>query len=356
MKKETDPDQLPVESQADPTDAFVRVGPLMSVPALLRQFDCSPERILGDAGLKLEQFEDPDTKISFLAGSKMLAHCVAATSCQHFGLLMGKRAGSSSLGLAGFILRFAPNVSAGLQALLRHLELHDQGGVPVLNTHGVTSSFGYAIYLPGIEAADQIYDLSTAMACNIMRDLCGQDWNPTRVLLARRCPTDLTAYKDFFRAPLRFDAEQNAVVFPTDLLDHTLTSADPALFRHLQKEADEQHDNHPLSTTETVHRLLRQSLASGHFTANSIAKQLGMHERTLHRHLEKEGTSFRSELEGIRYGVARQLLSKSKTPISGIANALGYTEASTFIRSFKRWSGTTPALWRSHDEAPQFSD
>jgi len=126
-----------------------------------------------------------------------------------------------------------------------------------------------------------------------------------------------------------------------------LTSADPVLFRHLEKEANELHDSRPLNTTGLVHRLLHQSLASRHFSASDIAKQLDMHERTLHRHLKKEGTTFRRELEGIRYEVARQLLSKSKTPLSGIANALGYTEPSTFVRSFKRWSGTTPAQWRA---------
>jgi AraC-like DNA-binding protein len=352
MKTDTKSHQSPTENQAIQDDAFVRVGPLMSVPGLLREFNCSPEQILGAAGLNLAQFEDPDTKIPFLPGSKMLARCVTATGCQHFGLLMGERAGSSSLGLVGFILRFAPNVDAALQALLRHLELHDTGGAPVLTTRGEVSSLGYAIHLAGVEAADQIYDLSTAMTCNIMRDLCGQSWNPAQVLLARRCPPDLAPYKHFFRAPLRFDAEQNAVTFPTHLLDHPLASADPALFRHLEKEADALHDSRAENTTGLVRRLLRNSLVNGQFTISDIAKQLGMHERTMHRHLEKEGTTFRRELEGIRYEAARQLLSKSKTPLSGIADALGYSEASTFIRSFRRWSGTTPAQWRSHHGDP----
>ena len=352
MTTVSDPDQTKAEIQAVPAEPFVRVGPLMSIPSLLREFDCAPEQILGEAGLNLAQFEDPDTEIPFLAGSKMLARCVTATGCQNFALLIGERAGSSSLGLAGFILRFAPDVGTALNALLRHLELHDQGGVPVVTTQGEVSSLGYAITLPGVEAADQIYDLSTAMACNIMRDLCGQNWNPTEVLLARRQSPDISPYKSFFRAPLRFEAEQSAVTFPTQLLEHPLTSADPELFRHLEKEADILHDRQPVNTTGQVRRLLRKSLLSGQSTVNDIASQLGMHERTMHRRLEKEGTNFRRELEGIRYDMARQLLSKSKTPISGIASSLGYAEASTFIRSFRRWSGTTPAQWRAHYDVP----
>ena len=352
MKTDVSAQQLPTD-QAARSEAFVRVGPLMSTPGILREFDCSAKKILSEAGLKLNQFKDPDTKISFLTGSKMLARCVAATGCQHFGLLVGERAASSSLGLAGFILRFAPSVGAALQALLRHLELHDTGGVPVLTTHGEVSSLGYAIYLHGVEAADQVYDLSIAVCCNIMRDLCGQNWNPAQVLLARQCPADLTPYTHFFRAPTHFNADQNAVVFPTRLLNHPLTSADPALFRHLEKEANELHENRPLNMTGSVQRLLRQSLANRHFAAGDIARQLDMHERTLHRRLEKEGTSFRRELEGIRYEVARQLLSKSQLPLSGITNALGYAEPSTFIRSFKRWSGTTPAQWRARSESSE---
>jgi AraC-like DNA-binding protein len=89
-------------------------------------------------------------------------------------------------------------------------------------------------------------------------------------------------------------------------------------------------------------------LVNGHFSVSDIARLLYMHERTMHRYLEKEGTTFRRELESIRYELARQLLSNNKKSLSTIANALGYTEASTFIRSFRRWSGTTPAQWRSH--------
>lgn len=327
----------------------MRVGPLMSVPALLREFGCSPEQILGEAGLDLTQFEDPDTEISFLIASKMLARCVAATGCQHFGLLMGDRAASSSLGLAGFIPRFAPNVGAALQALLRHLELHDTGGAPVVTTRGEVSSLGYAVHLAEAEAVDLIYDLSTVMNCNMMRDLCGRSWNPTQVLLTRQPPPDTLPYERFFRAPIQFNAQQNAVTFPTQLLNTPLVSADPALFYHLKKEAEALHDSRPVNTTESVRRLLRASLPDGHSTIGTIARQLGIHERTLHRHLKKESTTFRRVLKDIRYEAARHLLSSNRRPISEIATALGYGETSTFIRSFRRWSGTTPALWRTRN-------
>ncbi len=72
-----------------------------------------------------------------------------------------------------------------------------------------------------------------------------------------------------------------------------------------------------------------------------------MHERTLNRRLEAEGTNFRHELEKVRYAVAQQLLSATNANLSEISVSLGYADSSAFIHAFKRWSGVTPALWRA---------
>jgi AraC-like DNA-binding protein len=101
-----------------------------------------------------------------------------------------------------------------------------------------------------------------------------------------------------------------------------------------------------------VRRLLRKSLAERKFTAPDIARNLHMHERTLHRRLQDEGTSYRIELKNIRFEMARHLLTESDMPLSTIAKALGYADTSAFVRSFKRWTGYTPIQWRSHHLLP----
>ncbi|MGD8587528.1 MAG: AraC family transcriptional regulator [Chromatiales bacterium] len=331
-------------------EGLVRIGPLLCIPSILSELSQAPEPVLRRAGFHPEQFTgDPDRKISFVAGSQLIDCCVEATGCQHFGLLMGKGANCSSLGIAGFMMRFAPTVGEALRSMVEHLELHDQGGVPLLETYGEFSSLGFAVYQIGADAIDQIYDLSATMICNMMRDLCGQSWNPTEVLLSRHPPPQQAPYEQFFRAPIRFNAEKNAVVFSTRWLNQPLPSADPLLFRHLVKEANEQQLYQTTNTTEKVRRLLRKSLAQKNFTATDIARHLFMHERTLHRHLQEEGTSYRQELENIRLEIAKKMLAKSDMPLAIITKALGYSDTSAFVRSFKRWTGHTPSQWRSLD-------
>jgi AraC-like DNA-binding protein len=328
-------------------DAVVRVGPLMGLSVVLQELGHEPGPIFDSVGFKPAQFADPDTEISYVAGSRLLANCVAATECRHFGLLVGARAGPSCLGVAGFMLWSAADVGTALRGLVQHLELHDQGSVLTLLTRGDVTRLGFAIHQSSAKVTEQIYDLSIALICNIMRDLCGEEWNPTEVLLPRRQPQDLAPYRCFFRAPLRFNTEQCGVVFPTHWLDHRIASANALLHRHLEQEADELHGLRHADLIINLRGLLRKSLAAGHCTVSDIARALHIHERTLNRRLHEESTSFRKELDDVRLEMARQFLANSAMPIARIAKALNYADVSAFSRAFKRWTGKTPAQWRA---------
>ncbi len=338
-------------NHSNQTSAFVRTGPLMSIPLVLQDLGYDPEAILTSAGLKPAQFTDPDTEIRYLDAGRLLARCVAITGCRHFGLLVGQRAGPSSLGIAGFMLRTAPDVGTALRSLVLHLDLHDQGGIPTLHISGSSTQLGYAIHMPGVEAPEQIYELSISVGCNIMRGLCGNSWNPAEVLFSTRQPENLAPYRRFFRAPIRFSENCCALVFPTRWLDHSIPSADALLHQHLEREAAELHNLRNTDIVGSLRRLLRKHLATGQCMAADIARQLHMHERTLNRRLQAEGTSFRHELDAIRAEMARYYLVETTMPITRVAAALSYADASAFNRAFKRWTGITPAQWRKRSSS-----
>jgi len=335
-------------------DGVVRVGPLMSVAAVVRELGRDPEPLFRSAGFAIAQFDDADARVPYLAASRLVALCTEATACEHFGLLVGERAGPSTLGVAGFMLRAAPDVRTALRDLVRHLDLHDDGGVPFFETAGEVSLLGYSIQQPSAEASAQIYDLSMAIGCNIMRALCGEAWRANEVLFARRRPGNLRPYERFFQAPLRFDAERSAVVFATRWLEHRPASADPLLHRHLENEANALHARQDAHVAHELRRQLHRLLSTRKTSIASVARQLGMHERTLNRRLRAEGTTFQREYEEVRYTVALQMLSESHMTLAQIAAALDYADASAFNRAFKRWSGVTPAQWRAEKVSGTF--
>ena len=323
----------------------------MGLIAILREHGIAPEPVLESFGLELRHFDNPDAEQPFIATSRFYQRCVELTRCEHLGLLVGTRADPSSLGIAGFMLRTAQDVDMALQALMRHLDLHDQGGVVTLNTNGEFTSLGYALHLLGVSATDQIYDQSMTTACKIMRSLCGEDWNPTEVLLSRPEPRDTAPYKQVFRAPVRFDATESAIVFPTRWLKHKLPTNDPLLFEFLEQKAAELRKNKEMELIGQLHRFVRSTLITNRCTAAEAARYAGVHERTLNRRLRERGTSFRNEVNEVRYAMARSFLANSSASIAEIALALGYTDPTTFIHAFKRWSGLPPSKWREQQPA-----
>jgi AraC-like DNA-binding protein len=319
----------------------------MGLMTLLREYEVEPGPILDSFGFKLSHFENPDYELPFITTSRFLARCVERTGCEHLGLLNGIRAEPSSIGIAGFMLRTARDVNTALLALQRHLDLHDQGGTITLNTNGEYTSLGYAVHLSGVSALSQIYDQSTAIACNIMRSLCGEDWNPIEVLLSRPRPKNVTPYKRFFKAPLNFNATESVIVFPTRWLKYKLPSEDPFLFEYLEKKAQELHQGKEQDLVTQVRQYIRNTLITNKCTASEAAKHIGIHERTLNRRLQDQRTNFRELVNEVRYALARSFLANSSASNAEIALALGYTDASTFNRSFKRWSDMSPAQWRN---------
>jgi AraC-like DNA-binding protein len=72
-----------------------------------------------------------------------------------------------------------------------------------------------------------------------------------------------------------------------------------------------------------------------------------MHSRTLTRRLEAYGTSFKALADEGRFEIAVQMLRDTSLDVQGVAAVLDYADASAFTRAFRRWSGTTPAVWRA---------
>lgn len=78
----------------------------------------------------------------------------------------------------------------------------------------------------------------------------------------------------------------------------------------------------------------------------AVAERLHMSDRTLKRQLSREGTTFSTIVEEIRYRHATALLSRTDFTLDQIAEQLGYSDLTNFSRAFKRWSGRSPSQWR----------
>ena len=76
---------------------------------------------------------------------------------------------------------------------------------------------------------------------------------------------------------------------------------------------------------------------------DQVAGALQLSVRTLRRRLSEEGTSFRELCERVRVQMAQNLLAERGMTVAAAAERLGFSDARTFRRAFKRWLGQIPA-------------
>ncbi|MGM0556180.1 MAG: helix-turn-helix domain-containing protein [Myxococcota bacterium] len=165
------------------------------------------------------------------------------------------------------------------------------------------------------------------------------------------CPENdqfIDDYEAFFGGPVTLGAKQNRLVFSSQLFDRELARRESPSMPVLDEMAGEQLERLEHAACRTEHLVdrvrdyVREHLGVSTIDQKTVARDLAMSPRTLHRKLQEEGHSFRSLTVEIRTERARELLAKPDYSIQQVADALGYSQASSFHRAFKQWSGQTP--------------
>ena len=326
---------------------YDRAATTMALLPLLQQFGVDLHQLLAESGLPLGTFDHPENLLPFRQAGRLLGLCAERTGCAHLGLLIGRHSPLESLGTLADLVKAAPNVRSALGLLVRYLRLSDGGGLFAVHEDSHVVICSYALYEPEIERTEVVYDIALATMWNVLRALCGDRWLPNEVLFTRSRPADVRPYRSFLRAPLRFDCEQCAIVFDRKWLDVPLGSANPRQLKALEAQARAIEAKLPDQLATQVREMVRRHLLNGSTSMDRVAAELGMHRRTLGRHLKGQGLSFKALTDQLCYEIACQLLGTTTMPIASVARSLHFANAAAFSTAFRRWCGSSPSQWRS---------
>ncbi|CAN5511655.1 AraC family transcriptional regulator [soil metagenome] len=160
-------------------------------------------------------------------------------------------------------------------------------------------------------------------------------------------PSDPKAFEAVAKTKMRFGKKVSAVVFSRSTYEAKLRSADLRLHETLRALASTL--DLGVAATELEHAIrirLRAQLNDGRFDQSTIARALGMSERTLQRRLEEEGRTFLEIVDAFRHEESLRILDDARLSLGEIARRLGFAEQSSFTRAFKRWTGKSPGRAR----------
>lgn len=307
------------------------------VEALLRRFDLPP----GAAA-------SADVLIPVKALQDLLDAAAQAAGEPNLGLRIASRYRRGMFGLLEFAWRAAATVRDGCERIARHVPLisdlleitfteHPYGGILEERIAGEPLCVG--------RQANEFF--VTALVLQT-REITGVPVVPERVYLAHPRPADVEELVEVFGTrSIEFDRGANGLVIGPAVLALPLQTADAPLLAVIEKQAEA-----ALAARPARHRLVanvrdyvREHMTGAPPTLASVARTLRSSPRSLQRGLRDEGASFQQVVDSVREDLAVALVAEGEA-VARIAQVLGYSDESAFLRAFRRWTGMTPAMYR----------
>lgn len=181
--------------------------------------------------------------------------------------------------------------------------------------------------------------------------LVGQRIPVASVAFAFSRPAHAREYARMFCANLRFDAESTSMRFAADALARPVVQTEKSLRGFLRSAPQSvflKYRNDE-SWSMRVRRRLRAGLGrdEGWPRLEWVAREFGLAPGTLRRRLEAEGHGFQDIKDQVRNEWATDCLRASTRSLDEIAAKLGFHDASSFHRAFRRWNGVAPGEYRT---------
>ncbi|EDX91031.1 AraC family transcriptional regulator [Alcanivorax sp. DG881] len=269
------------------------------------------------------------------------------TFCQQaddplIGIQFGLAIQVGHLDTVGMVLMSCDTVAEALDSLIDYYPIVGEGGTFEYAVAGDVCEIRYQPQYT-TRLAERV-EAALASLLQLTRWSTGEQLQANSISVSHPALADPDRYQQLLGVPVEFEAAHNSLRIPAAALSLPLIYANPALCQHLRTLADqllEQLGSQSLSVS--VRDLLRQNPRWG---KEKVAEQLAMSGRHLIRKLSEEGTSFKLLRDSLLQGMAEQSL-KEGLKLFDIADKLGFSDESAFAKAFKRWTGMTPAQFRS---------
>ncbi|MCC4308722.1 AraC family transcriptional regulator [Alcanivorax marinus] len=330
--------------------SLIRATNLWGYDEQVRRKGGEPEPLLARHHLLPQSRRDDRGFLVFKHFCALLEDTAGVLGEPAFGMSLAAYQGMDILGPISVIARSSATVGKAIDSVARYLHLHCPAlGMSIVRGSRSGRSMVRLMFRIDDEGAGyhvQAHELTLANAMQVLKLLCGGDFQPLSVHFRHPAAAGGEAYRAMFRCPACFDQAWTGFCLPEAVFALPLSSADHQTWQMAERYLASQQAPNARSVAEEVRSLINTLLPTGQCNADLIASQLSMHKRTLQRRLVLEDTSYQQLLDEERQNLARQYLLEPNLKLSQIAGLLGYSEQSAFNRACRDWFGVTPRSYR----------
>lgn len=311
--------------------------------ALMQERGEPPDGLCRGLGFQWRDLVDLDMRLSYRQTRLLILRAKRTTHDPVLGLASGARQTPVSWGLAGLAMLTCRTLGEAIAYGLDH-----QGDTGALMEHRA----GFRAREFEVEVRPKVFDLEIqpflveeafSSAVAVVRRLVGPAFSPSRVELAYARPPHADAYARMFRCPVRFGGAVNRMLCDAHWLQTQLPDYDEVICGAVRAQLDRMLER-PSPRRELVQSLLgslRGRVDEAH-ALGDIAEQFNCSDRTLRRRLASQGANYRGLRDQVRHERAADLLRHTGMSVAEVAQAVGFADARSFRRAFKRWTGRLP--------------
>ncbi len=326
----------------------VAVGHFRALTGALERVGVDVTALLATLGLSPENLADPDGRIDANLAFTLFEDVARLTGDEAFGLHTAEALPTGAFGIIEYVARSSRDMREGLERLARYYALVNERMQIELTVEGGIARFAIPTSIPN-HIPRQLRELLVAALVLRGQAFTGRAWPLRAVHFIGAAPPDTREHARIFKAPVLFGQPVEAIFFDASWLDQPYLQADPTLASMLDRHAQLLLAKLPPRDgfLGDVRTAIAESLRGRDPSLDLTAERLRLSSRTVQRRLQELGTSHQTLVEAVRRDLAQRFLASGELSIGEMAYMLGFARASAFHRAFKRWTGTTPADYKS---------
>ncbi|MET3105958.1 AraC-like DNA-binding protein [Oxalobacteraceae bacterium GrIS 1.18] len=320
-----------------------------------KEYGLDSHDLLRGSMLSVGQLHDPQTEVSpaqeLCVTKNLLRLCRSRPT---LGMQLGGRYKPTVYGMWGFGLISCATLGDAMRHAMRFLPLtFTYSGIRFHNDgEFVHLQFDEASFNDELRRFLLYRDMAAGLA--LFKSVLGENFSLRQVTFKHAASSAIakSEFEKIFGIAAVFGADANALVFDSSYLSKALPLANPIAATMCDQFCAEllEKRRSKLGTVAIVSQYLGMNLYQIP-RLDEMAALLNTSERTLKRTLAAEHTSFRQLVQDFQRSEAIDYLRNSDFSIAEIGMRLGFSDASSFSQSFKRWTGSAPLHYRVANQA-----
>ncbi|SDD24107.1 AraC family transcriptional regulator [Rhodococcus tukisamuensis] len=326
---------------------LARYAALHGYIELAEPLGIDPIKVLRAAGLDPAGMDVQDRWVPAAAISRVLETSAVAARREDFALLLAQHRRFSNLGPLSVSIREAPDARSALETLIRYQHMYNEALHLHLSERRDLTTLIVNYDTKADVGTRQALELATTVGYQLLRTILGDAWRPVAVCFQHGPPSDTGTHRKVFDSDVRFDQHFTGIISTTADLRKPNRMSDPMLRSYTRTLLESVETANPPTVLTRVRELIELLLPTGRCSLDQVSRSLGVHRKTVHRHLAQSGETFTSVLDSIRVELAERLVADNRYSLTEISEMLAFSTPNSFSRWFRGHFGVSARVWRA---------